>query len=257
MGNNCSTIVFSNRAYNAIIRESFKKDPMETGGILLGHIVDGIWVVMEVLSPGIHCIFKVAYFEYDTDFVNYLADSVASQYEYPLELLGLWHRHPGSLDTFSGTDDVTNTTFALQNKNGVISGIVNIDPSFRLTMYHLDNPKQMGVSRPSYERVDIEVGDDIIPSYFFNIKFVNSEKKNLHPSLKANEPKPKDTNSTTERTNGSSTYNGDLIVTQIHRIDLPPRTDNVTNRVPSKPTFTYSVWKHIYEFFTSFKSKNN
>ena len=70
MENNCNTVVFSNRAYNAIIRESFKKNPVETGGILLGHIIDDVWVVMEVLPPGKHSIFEVAYFEYDKDFVN-------------------------------------------------------------------------------------------------------------------------------------------------------------------------------------------
>lgn len=40
MSNNCQLVVFSNKAYNAIIRESFAKDPVETGGILLGHILD-------------------------------------------------------------------------------------------------------------------------------------------------------------------------------------------------------------------------
>ncbi len=86
---NCCTVVFSNKAYNAIIGESFKKDPVETGGILLGYIIDDTWIVMEVLLPGIHCIFQEAYFEYDTEFVNYLADTVSNQYENPLILLGL------------------------------------------------------------------------------------------------------------------------------------------------------------------------
>ena len=40
-------VVFSNKAYNAVIRESFDKDPVETGGILLGHTLDnGVWIVM-------------------------------------------------------------------------------------------------------------------------------------------------------------------------------------------------------------------
>ena len=144
MSNKCQMVVFSNKAYNAIIRESFDKDPVETGGILLGHILDnGVWIVMEVLPPGIKCIFERAYFEYDDAFVNYLAQSVANQYKIPLELLGLWHRHPGSMDVFSSTDDGTNTTFALQNPSGVISGLVNIDPQFRLTMYHMENPRNV------------------------------------------------------------------------------------------------------------------
>lgn len=177
----CNAVVFSNRAYNSIIRESFKKDPVETGGILLGHIVDDTWVVMEVLPPGIHCIFEIAYFEYDEDFVNYLADSVANQYKIPLELLGLWHRHPGSMDTFSGTDDITNTTFAKLHPKGAISGLVNIDPKFRFTMYHLGNPDMSRFSRPCYQQVEIEVGDDIIPRDFFELRYINSVSFNLHP----------------------------------------------------------------------------
>lgn len=184
MSNKCQMVVFSNKAYNAIIRESFDKDPVETGGILLGHILDnGVWIVMEVLPPGIKCIFERAYFEYDDAFVNYLAQSVANQYKIPLELLGLWHRHPGSMDVFSSTDDGTNTTFALQNPSGVISGLVNIDPQFRLTMYHMENPRNVvrQYTRPNYERIDVEVGDDIIPEEYFQLKYYDGEGSNLNP----------------------------------------------------------------------------
>lgn len=185
MSENCQMVVFSNKAYNAIIRESFDKDPVETGGILLGHVLDnGIWIVMEVLPPGIHCIFERAYFEYDDAFVNYLAQSVANQYKTPLELLGLWHRHPGSMDFFSSTDDQTNTTFAAQNRYGVISGLVNIDPQFRLTMYHLDQGRHyMSGVRPVYEKVAIEVGDDIIPEEYFELRYYDGEDSNLHPRV--------------------------------------------------------------------------
>lgn len=184
MSNKCQIVVFSNKAYNAIIRESFDKDPVETGGILLGHILDnGVWIVMEVLPPGIKCIFERAYFEYDDAFVNYLAQSVANQYKIPLELLGLWHRHPGSMDVFSSTDDGTNTTFALQSPSGVISGLVNIDPQFRLTMYHMDNPREImrQYARPIYERVEVEVGDDIIPEEYFKLRYYDGEGSNLNP----------------------------------------------------------------------------
>lgn len=184
MSNRCQMVVFSNKAYNAIIRESFDKDPVETGGILLGHILNnGVWIVMEVLPPGIKCIFERAYFEYDDAFVNYLAQSVANQYKIPLELLGLWHRHPGSMDVFSSTDDGTNTTFALQNPSGVISGLVNIDPQFRLTMYHMENPRNVvrQYHRPNYERIDVEVGNDIIPEEYFKLKYYDGEGCDLNP----------------------------------------------------------------------------
>ena len=182
MSNSCETVVISDKAYNAIIRESFAKHPVETGGILLGYILDnGIWVVMEMIPPGINGIFQTAYFEYDRDFVNYLGTSVANQYREPLQVLGLWHRHPGSMDYFSSTDDGTNSEFASRNPYGVISGLVNIDPKFRLTMYHLNH---MEGSRPrniAYSTVDVEIGDDLIPEKFFKLRYVDEEHSDLNP----------------------------------------------------------------------------
>ena len=174
MSKECQTIIFSDKAYNAIIDETFRKDPIETGGILLGHVFDnGIWVVMEVIPPGIDSVHQYAYFEYDEKFVNYLAESVATKYENKLELLGLWHRHPGSMDTFSGTDDGTNRVFASLRSYGAISGLVNVDPKFRLTMRHVSNPLR-------YEIVDFEVGDDLIPEEYFKLR--HFPKKGLNPS---------------------------------------------------------------------------
>jgi hypothetical protein len=172
------TVVFSGRAYNAIISESFAKHPLETGGILLGYLLNnGIWVVMEVVPPGKNSTFQPAYFEYDTEFVNYVANSVSSQYQSELNLLGLWHRHPGSMDVFSHTDDTTNREYALLNPEGAISGLVNIDPVFRLTMYHVSMPF-------SYQKVEVMVGDDLIPPDFFNLKYY--PKQGLNPSLPEN-----------------------------------------------------------------------
>lgn len=86
----CNIVIFSDKAYNAIIRETFEWEPVETGGILLGHILDnGCWIVMEVLPPGysegregdnVH--HEMGYFEYNQRFVNYLANSVATQYNF-------------------------------------------------------------------------------------------------------------------------------------------------------------------------------
>lgn len=175
MSEKCTSVIFSNRAYNAIVDESFKMNPVETGGILLGHILDnGYWIVMEVLPPGINCIHEIAYFEYDEAFVNYLANSVATKYAMKLDVLGLWHRHPGSMDVFSGTDDGTNLTFARMNPNGAISGLVNIDPAFRFTLRHVTAPLH-------YEIVEFEVGDDLIPEEFFELR--QYPAKGLHPEI--------------------------------------------------------------------------
>lgn len=189
MDNNCQLVVFSDKAYNAIIRETFEWDPVETGGILLGHVLDnGCWIVMEVLPPGYgegregdNVYHEMGYFEYNQSFVNYLARSVASQYEIPLELLGLWHRHPGGMDHFSGTDDGTNSTFAAQNPHGVISGLINVDPQLRMTMYYLAHSDARGYGRPNYQRVEIEVGSDLIPEEYFTLRYYQGEERDLHP----------------------------------------------------------------------------
>ena len=181
MNTACQCVIFSDEAYNAVMTETFKKDPYETGGILLGHMLDnGIWIVMEVLPPGWRSIFQYAYFEYDEQFVNYVAQNESKKYEIELQLLGLWHRHPGSMDTFSGTDDATNRIFAELHPSGAISGLVNIDPRFRLTMYHVKSPLR-------YNKVDVEVGNDLIPEKYFKMKYYDEEKElNPYPPQKKN-----------------------------------------------------------------------
>lgn len=172
---NCKLVVFSNKAWNAIVNETFRKDPVETGGILLGHILsNGYWIVMEVIPPGLKAIHQRAYFEYDTEFVNYMANSVSRQYKMELSVLGLWHRHPGSMDVFSGTDDGTNATFAQMNQYGAISGLVNIDPKLRFTLRHVAYPLH-------YQIVDVEVGDDLIPPQYFELKYLFGD--NLEPHI--------------------------------------------------------------------------
>ncbi len=183
MNKKCETVIISDKAYNAMIRESFTRHPVETGGILLGYILNnGLWVVMEMIPPGMNGVYETAYFEYDQNFVNYLGTSVANQYKEPLQLLGLWHRHPGSMDYFSSTDDGTNSEFASKNPYGVISGLVNIDPAFRLTMYHLDHNDGVRPRNIAYTTVDVEVGDDLIPEKFFRLRYVDAERRELHPT---------------------------------------------------------------------------
>lgn len=251
MSENCQLVVFSNKAYNAIIRESFDKDPVETGGILLGHILDnGVWIVMDVLPPGINSIFQYAYFEYDEAFVNYLAQSVANQYKRPLDLLGLWHRHPGNMDVFSSTDDGTNATFARQNPAGVISGLVNIDPQFRLTMYHMDRPTGRLMGRPNYETIDVEVGDDIIPEEYFELRYYDGENSNLHPmvSERQRNSRPRQVESS-ERSQMQPPYSaleeeeqGELDINRIISNQLPPR-DETRRATPKSIDDFFSFWR--------------
>lgn len=163
-------VVFTPKAFNAIVTETLDKHPVETGGIFLGYVTNaGIWVVIETIPPGINTINQSAYFEYDTNFVNYMANVVANQYQKRISVLGLWHRHPGSYDQFSPTDDGTNRKFALDSPCGAISGLVNCDPQLRLTMYHVDHEVK-------YTPINWIVDDgSIIPEEYLKLRFETSD----------------------------------------------------------------------------------
>lgn len=147
---------FSERAFISILVETQEKIKTETGGVFLGYRKGDIWYVIESIDPGPNSVFQTAYFEYDQAYINHLINKVSRLYATQLDLIGLWHRHPGSFDSFSGTDDGTNTKYAELDKQGAISALVNIDPQFRLTMYSVTLPLK-------YEKIKYIVGDSYIP----------------------------------------------------------------------------------------------
>jgi len=161
-------VIFSERAYTALMTETLGKISTETGGIFLGHFDSDKWYVIETIDPGPRSIFSPAYFEYDEAYVNHLANKINRLYKTPLCLIGLWHRHPGSMDYFSSTDNETHAKFSGINPYGVISALVNIDPAFRITIYTIPKIKSiLSVSRkiPSYL-----VGDKYIPEDFIRLR---------------------------------------------------------------------------------------
>lgn len=133
-----TNVLFTRRAWTALMSEVFKEVLTETGGILLGYRRGSEWVVVESIDPGPDSIFEVAYFEYDQPYVTHQVNRVRNYYDPPLDLLGLWHRHPGSFDKFSGTDDETNRSYASMGPVGAISGLVNVDPHCRFTLYRAE-----------------------------------------------------------------------------------------------------------------------
>jgi len=156
-------VIFSNRAYASVLAETTEKIKTETGGLFLGAYNDDAWYVVEAIDPGPKSVFEVAYFEYDQAYTQHLIRKIANLYATELHLIGLWHRHPGSFDIFSSTDDGTNTKYAKLNDQGAISALVNIDPNFRITMYH--------VSRPcKYSKIKYEVGDELFPAELMAFK---------------------------------------------------------------------------------------
>ena len=150
-------VIFSERAHAAIVAETCAEHPNETGGILLGHCRSGVWHVIEAIDPGPCSRFSPVSFAYDTTYVNHLARKVAGYYQRPLRLIGLWHRHPGSLDRFSHDDDITNHRYAIQSPDGAISCLVNLDPHFRITAYHVPHDLH-------YRWLPHHLGDRAIPA---------------------------------------------------------------------------------------------
>ena len=183
-------LIFSNRAYMAILSETTEKIKTETGGVFLGCYEDGAWYVIETIDPGPKSIFQVAYFEYDKKYTEHLINKIARMYQAKLTLVGLWHRHPGSLDQFSSTDDGTNSEYAKLSSNGAVSILVNVDPKFRITSYHVAWPLR-------YTKIAHKVGDDLIPRHLLCLKdkeqslsYINDYAGKSH-SEKASFSKPK------------------------------------------------------------------
>lgn len=143
---------FTRRAWASVLSETLTEVGTETGGILLGYRDGSDWLVVESIDPGPNSVFQMAYFEYDQPYVTHLANRISRLYERQLDVVGLWHRHPGSFDRFSGTDDGTNATYAQLNPRGALSGLINVDPEPRLTLFHVAAPL-------SYTHVPFEVLD--------------------------------------------------------------------------------------------------
>jgi hypothetical protein len=159
----CERVVFAEKAYLAVVAETHEHIGTETGGDLLGHQVDGVWYVLESLDPGPNAILNRASFSYDHPYVKHVINKTARLYKHGLELLGFWHVHPAGTDTFSSADDAVNTTYASLREGGAISGIVNPDPQFRFTMYHVALPLH-------YTKVTVHVGDSLIPKDMFAVR---------------------------------------------------------------------------------------
>ena len=156
--------VFSDRAYTAVLAETLSKIQTETGGVFLGKLIDDVWYIVESIDPGPKSIFQVDYFEYDQKYVQHLINKKALLYNTELDLIGLWHRHPGTFDIFSRTDGGTNSQYAAMRPEGAISMLVNLEPEFRFTIYHVSQPCR-------YTRIEeYEVGDYLFPHELLEYK---------------------------------------------------------------------------------------
>ncbi len=154
-------VYFTDRAYTKILQEVYEHGENETGGVLLGHRDEenDIWYVIESVPPGPKSIHRVSYYEYDHPYAEYELNKLAKQYYRKLQLLGMWHKHPGRMNTFSSTDDATNLGYA-GDLNGAISGIVNVADGFEMTMYYV--PETL-----AYEKTECIFDESKIPKKYF------------------------------------------------------------------------------------------
>jgi len=156
-------IVFSDRTLNTVVSEATAKVDSETGGVFLGYYENETWYVIEAIEPGPKAVFQEAFFEYDQRYVERKINKVAQKYKAELTLIGVWHKHLGSFNEFTSTDDTTNFEFAKLSDNGAISVLVNMDPNFRMTPYHVALPLE-------YRKIEYNVGDELIPEYLLRLK---------------------------------------------------------------------------------------
>ena len=132
----CVHCYISDRAYASVITEVMANGQNETGGVFLGYIINRAWYIVESVDPGVDTVNQVAFFEWDSNYVNHQAKRLGKIYNKPLTILGFWHRHPGSMDYFSGQDETTIRTNLRELRAGLLSMLVNIDPKLRMTYYY-------------------------------------------------------------------------------------------------------------------------
>lgn len=151
----CFHVALSKRVYSSILSEVFQDIKNETGGVLLGNIVNGIWYVVDSVDPGLNKVTRPDFFQWDTEYVNHLVEKLASLYRFPLTILGFWHKHPGSMDYFTEIDERAIYSNLVKSRFGLLSMIVNIDPELRMSFYYCWNN--------CLSRVRYDVGDEYFP----------------------------------------------------------------------------------------------
>ncbi len=233
-----NTIYMSESAFRDIVLETSDHPRTETGGILLGQTIGENWFVAEAIDPGPRTVRTGVYFEYNHTYTTHLANKVARRYQSSLRLLGLWHRHPGSLDTFSGTDDDTHREYLNLCAGGIISGLVNIDPEFRMTFYRVERPLR-------YHKVPLIVGNNEFPASLLQQKEAQSIARGLGRSsaypLRENSPTSAVTVSAERRTalpeHPAPSVNRSFL-SRVTDVLLGPRPlQQVTDATPPRATY--------------------
>ena len=134
-------VYFTTRAYTQLVSEVARHPYVETGGVFIGSRIGNTFYVFETLDPGKHAVRETNRFKQDIEYAGHLAPILLNLYDGDVTPLGYYHRHPGSFDHFTGEDmDMAVNMDYCKQFNGAISGLVNIDPEFRLQMWYVAPP---------------------------------------------------------------------------------------------------------------------
>lgn len=106
-------IVFSDEAYG-IIEKALKKkhNKSETGGVLLGHKVDGVFCIVSATAQVNDGFNNHHLFILDGDAESLAAEKIMSEYAIAPKLLGVWHSHTNGNISFSTQDRLSNKVLA-------------------------------------------------------------------------------------------------------------------------------------------------
>ena len=97
-------IWIANSAYNDILKEYKQKEPLETGGVLMGYWTKEGAVITDIIGPGENSIHKKVSFIPDN---KYHIQEVARIYKdsgRTITYLGDWHSHPDAESYLSSQD---------------------------------------------------------------------------------------------------------------------------------------------------------
>lgn len=179
MHTKCSEVILSKKAFAKIVSDTFSYENDETGGVLIGLICNGKWFVTDVIDAGLNgsTVHTPTYFVYDEKYINHRMEKERLIYKYPRYALGIFHRHPGHLDTFSLPDENTMKDHCLISQHGILSMLVNMDPEFRMTFYYASKEDELF-------QVKYHIGDDLIPDEYFEVASYDEIAKRYRKNVK-------------------------------------------------------------------------
>ena len=152
-------IFFSDEAYRRIEETVRKKNNRsETGGVLLGHKIDGAFYIVSATTQVSDGLNNHHSFILDGEAESLAAEKIMSEYEFTPNLLGVWHSHTNGNALFSTQDRLSNKVLA-ESIGEAVSVIVTYSKKngFLMTPYFIGSKD---------EEETIETGCCAIPNEF-------------------------------------------------------------------------------------------